>query len=165
MSTNINGIVEVVTFNDVAVSAAQDLFSILTPAGHRIQILDIDIGQYSDAGDAAAELLSIKIIRGHTTVGSGGGAATPASWRPWAPASGVTARINDTTVAADGTAVTLLSTSFNVAAGFVYRPPVNDREGLFINNSTRVVVRISAPADALTMSGTFKYKAINLLAP
>jgi hypothetical protein len=37
------------------------------------------LGQYSDAGDASAEMLSVLVMRGHTTSGSGGSSATPAN--------------------------------------------------------------------------------------
>ncbi len=42
-------------FSAVAISAAQDLFEIVAPSDSRIRLLEIDIGQYSDFGDAAEE--------------------------------------------------------------------------------------------------------------
>lgn len=63
------------TFSAVAVSAAQDLFEIVAPNTSRVAIRSISLGQYSDAGDAQAEMLSVPLIRGYTT--SGGTSVTP----------------------------------------------------------------------------------------
>lgn len=142
-----------VTFNAVAVSAAQDLFEI-TPADDKpCEIVSMHIGQYSDAGDAAAELLGIQIIRGFTTSGSGGSAATPAALDPGSASAGFTAEVNNTTVANTGTTTTLHSDAFNVQAGYNYIPPLDARPKVNQGNTT-LVVRITAPADALTMNGT-----------
>ena len=59
------------SFSAVAVSAAQDVFELVAPSTSRVAIRSISLGQYSDAGDAAAELLSVLIMRGHTTSGPG----------------------------------------------------------------------------------------------
>lgn len=148
-----NGRTYAVTFNAVAVSAAQDLFEI-TPADDKpCEIVSLSIGQYSDAGDAAAELLSIQIIRGFTASGSGGSSATPTPMGPGSAAAGFSAEVNNTTVANTGTTTTLLSDAFNVQAGYNYIPPLDARPVVGQGNTT-LVVRITAPADALTMNGT-----------
>ena len=51
-------------FGAVAVSAAQDLFSLLVGADEPIHLLGCVISQSSDVGDSAEEGLLIKIIRG-----------------------------------------------------------------------------------------------------
>ena len=148
-----NGRTYIVTFNAVAVSAAQDLFEI-TPADDKpVEIVSLNIGQYSDAGDAASELLGIQIIRGFTTSGSGGSAATPAALNSNGAAAGFTAEVNNTTLANTGTTTTLLSDAFNVQAGYSYIPPLDARPVIGQGNTT-AVIRITAPADALTMNGT-----------
>lgn len=148
-----NGRTYSVIFNAVAVSAAQDLFEI-TPADDKpCEIVSLSIGQYSDAGDAASELLGIQIIRGHTTTGSGGSAPTPVPLNPNAAAAGFTAEVNNTTIASAGTTTVLHSDAFNVQAGYNYIPPLDARPVVGQGNTT-LVVRITAPADALTMNGT-----------
>lgn len=148
-----NGRTYSVIFNAVAVSAAQDLFEI-TPADDKpCEIVSLSIGQYSDAGDAASELLGIQIIRGHTTTGSGGSAPTPVPLNPNAAAAGFTAEVNNTTIASAGTTTVLHSDAFNVQAGYSYIPPLDARPVVGQGNTT-LVVRITAPADALTMNGT-----------
>lgn len=142
-----------VSFSAVAVSAAQDLFEI-TPADDKpVEIVGIELGQTSDAGDAADELLQLQIIRGHTTSGSGGSAATPVPKDPADTAAGFAAEVNNTTIASVGTTTTPHSTAFNVRAGYINWFPEGDRIKANQGNTT-LVVRLSAPADALTMNGT-----------
>lgn len=142
-----------VTFSAVSVAAAQDLFE-LTPADDRpIEIVGIELGQTSDFGDAQDEQLQISIIRGFTTSGSGGTAATPAPLSPLDIAAGFTAEVNNTTVANTGTSATLHAGVWNVRAGYINWFPEGMRPAATQANST-LVVRQTAPADAITMSGT-----------
>ncbi len=142
-----------VTFSAVAVSAAQDLFEI-TPADDKpVEIVGIELGQSSDAGDAMDELLQISIIRGHATSGSGGSAPTPAPMGTADAAAGFTAEVNNTTIASTGTAVTLHTGCWNVRAGYINWFPEGMRPTASQGNTT-IVVRQTAPADAITMSGT-----------
>lgn len=142
-----------VSFDGVAVSAAQDLFE-LTPADDKpIEIVGLFIAQTSDVGDAQDEILKYTIIRGYTTSGSGGSAPTPVALLPADTAAGFTAEVNNTTVANTGTAVTLHNDAFNVRAGLQLWFPPEARPSASQANTT-IVVRIPAPADALTMSGT-----------
>jgi len=148
-----NGRTYTVIFSAVAVSAAQDLFEI-TPADDRpIEILGLSLGQTSDTGDAQDEQLQISIIRGHTTSGSGGTAPTPGALNPLDAAAGFTAEVNNTTVASAGTTVTLHTDAWNVRAGYtVWWPP--EARPVATQGNTTIVVRQTAPADAITMSGT-----------
>ena len=56
-------------FSAVAVSAAQDLFEIVAPSDAIVKIHNIRLGQTSDVGDAAEEILLIKLNSGATTSG------------------------------------------------------------------------------------------------
>lgn len=148
-----NGRTYAVTFNAVAVTAASDLFE-LTPADDKpIEIVGIELGQYTDAGDAQDELLGLQIIRGFTSSGSGGSSATPTPISPNAAAAGFTAEVNNTTLANTGTTTTLLSTAFNVRAGYINYFPIDARPGAGQGNTT-IVVRMTAPADSITLNGT-----------
>jgi len=144
-----------VTFEAVAVTAAQDFFE-LTPADDKpLLIHGIYLAQSSDVGDANDELLRVTIKRGYTSSGSGGSAATPAPLQSSAGvAAGFAAEVNNTTVASTGTAVTLHADTFNVRAGWVYIPTPEARPGVSQANTTLVVRLEAAPADQLTMSGT-----------
>lgn len=142
-----------VTFSAVSVAAAQDLFEI-TPADDKpVEIVGIELGQTSDAGDAADEVLQISIIRGHATSGSGGSAPTPAPLNPNDAAAGFTSEVNNTTIASTGTAVTLQTGCWNVRAGYINWFPDGARPTASQGNTT-IVVRQTTPADAITMSGT-----------
>ncbi len=142
-----------VIFSAVAVSAAQDLFE-LTPADDKpVEIVGIELGQSSDSADAQDEQLQISIIRGFTASGSGGSSATPAPLSPADTAAGFAAEVNNTTVANTGTGVTLHTGCWNVRAGYINWFPEGARPAAGQGNTT-IVVRQTAPADAVTMSGT-----------
>ena len=148
------------SFSAVSVSAAQDLFELVPATGKPIAIHEIRIGQSSDAGDAQDEMLQVSIIRGNATTGSGGtGSLTPVNMSQNDGACGITdAEINNTTVASTGTPVTLITDCFNVRSGWLYVPtPICQP---VIAAATRVCVRITAPADAVTMSGTIVFEEL-----
>jgi hypothetical protein len=154
------------TFSAVAVTAAQDVFEITAPTTSRVRIREIRLGQYSDAGDAQAELLSVLIISGYTVSGSGGSTVTPANveQHSGAPTASSVVEANNTTVANTGTAVTHLADVWNTSAGWLYIPALPDLragqrgEGIWLPPSRRLVVRITAPADSLTMNGTMVFE-------
>lgn len=143
-----------VSFEAVAVTAAQDLFEITPGDDHPVILLGMTIDQSSDVGDAAEEMLRYKVIRGHATGGSGGSAPTPRPMDPGDAAAGFTAEVNNTTIASAGTAVDLAAGAFNIRSGLaVFWPPElcpMANQG----NGTIVVRLMAAPADSLTMSGT-----------
>lgn len=154
-------------FEGVAVTAAQDLFSLLTDATSRIALCRVEIGQYSDVGDAASEILPIRFRTGATVAGSVGTAVTPRNTAPWSRLSTVTVRANDTTQAGTGTIVTRYASVWNVQAGFVYAPKWDARTGyderIRVDISTRLVIDSpGAPADSLTMSGTVWFQELGL---
>lgn len=158
-----------VSFAGVAVSAAQDLFALLAHATSRVAICRIEVMQYSDAGDAASEILAYSLKRGATTVGSGGEAGVVVNVKGFtgARAAVTTARINDTTQAADGSPATVIAGAFNIQAGLLYAPRYGGRhdldERIVIEAGQRFVVSLdSAPADELTTSGTIIFEEIGL---
>lgn len=146
-----------VVFRAVAVTAVQDFFE-LNPASNKpIRLARIQIGQYSDFGDAQDELLSVSVFRvpATATSGSGGTSPTPQLVGATGQAAGFTAKVNNTTVA----------TTSGTLAELCAIPPFNVRSGLDLPlepefrfeavNATLLVVRLNiAPADSLTMNGT-----------
>lgn len=144
-----------VTFENVAVTAAQDFFEISPADDKPVLIHAIYLSQSTDVGDAAEEMLRVTIKRGHTTSGSGGSAPTPAPLGSSAgAAAGFTAEVNNTTIASAGTAVDLHAEAFNIRAGLAYIPTPEARPGASQANTTLVVRLMAAPADSLSMSGT-----------
>lgn len=151
------GAVYVSSFSAIAVTVAQDVFELNIHSTCKNAFLrEIRLGQYSDAGDSAAEMLSVRILKGYTVSGSGGaaGVVSPIDARSAAGVS--TVEINNTTVANTGTAITLCADSFNIQGGWLYQPGPSDRPRLVA--SDRLVVRITAPTDALTMNGTIIFE-------
>lgn len=149
-----------VPFSAVSVSAAQDLFEVLAASGKPFFLHEIVIAQASDYGDAQAEGLSILIKRatGSYTSGSGGSTVTPAKHLTNDAAAGPTAKLNNTSQAATGSGAltTIRADAFNVQAGYQYMPTPEQR--LFFLPAEAVVVSITAPTDAVTMSGTLVFE-------
>lgn len=143
-----------VTFENVTVSAAQDFFEISPADDKPVRLLGLLLSQSSDKGDTEEELLRVKVIRGHSTGGSGGTAPTPVPVSPNDAAAGFTSEVNNTTIASVGTAVDLLAHQFNIRAGleFYWTPETAPKANQ--GNTTIVVRLMAAPADALTMAGT-----------
>jgi hypothetical protein len=143
-------------FEEVAVTAVQDLFELIAPADSAVVIHAVHISQSSDAGDSASEQLHILMHRG-TATGSGGSSVTPSPLNVGDAAFGGTVEANNTTQSVEGTL--LHSEAFNVMAGLavIWTPetrPVISPSGLFI------VELQTEPADSLTMSGTMYFEEI-----
>lgn len=149
----------VCTFENVAVTAAQDFFE-LSPADDKPVIIHACyLSQSTELGDAAEEQLRLEIIRGYTTSGSGGGSFTPVPLQSSAgSAAGAACEINNTTVANTGTAAVLHAETFNVRSGWVYIPTPETRPGASQANTTIVVRLMANPADSVTMSGTLLFE-------
>lgn len=141
------------TFEDVAVSAVQDLFELNAPSDATVTLHFIVIGQESDVD---SEMLSVTIERA-TNGGSGGSSPTARPLEVGSPAFGGTVEANNTTQA---TGLTQLhSDAFNVLAGWQYRPTPEER--IVLSPSGRIVLTLNdAPGDALTMSGTIIFEEV-----
>lgn len=143
-----------VAFSAVAVTAAVDLFEIRPASNKPVEIMGLFIGQSSDVGDAAAELLAYTVIRGFTTTGSGGATPTPTPLNQSDSAAGFSAETCNTTVATTGTTAVLHADTFHVAAGEKLWLPEGCEWELSAAATSLVVRLAAAPADSLTMSAT-----------
>lgn len=143
-------------FEEVAVTAAQDLFEIVAPADSAVVVHGFGVSQSSDAGDAASEQLNILVHRGSTS-GSAGSTPTPAPLSVGDAAFGGTVEANNTTQSTEGTQ--LWAECFNVMAGLsVWFPP---EARPVISPSGRLIIELqTAPADSLTMSGWVVFEEI-----
>jgi hypothetical protein len=143
-------------FEEVAVTAAQDLFEVVAPADATLKIRSVTITQSSDAGDAQAEMLPILIHEG-TATGSGGSAVTPSPLSPGDAAFGGTVEANNTTQSVEGTFIH--AEAFNVQIGFYYLPPPENQ--FEVSPSQLFIVELqAAPADSLTVNGTVVFEEI-----
>jgi hypothetical protein len=138
----------------VAVTAAVDVVE-LTPGDDKpVQVFGLFMGQSSDVGDAAEEILRYRVIRGHTTGGSGGAAPTPRPLDRSGPAAGFAAETNNTTVASLGTTHNLHSDTFNIRVGEKFWWPEGSEPEASQGDTTLLVRLMAAPIDSLTMSTT-----------
>src|SRR5882762_9725805 len=96
----------VVSFENVTVSAAQDLLSVKGTTGKVIRLISVKVGATNTTLVTAKSLqLRVQFLPATVTAGSGGGTATPRLLDPGDSAAAATARINDTTPAtSSGTA-------------------------------------------------------------
>lgn len=151
----------VVTFFEVIIAAANgdhDLFNFTAATNKPIRIARLDLFNKSDYGDVNDEGVSIRIIRGNTTNGSGGATPTPIPFEPDDTTTpGFVARTCDTVIASAGTAQELYTAGFNVRSGMTEILP-----DLFRCATTatagKLCVRLGngtvGVADDMTMSGT-----------
>lgn len=146
-------------FTDVAVSAIQDLFEVVAPADAIVKVHSLHLGQKSDVGDSAEEILSVQLTSGHTTSGSGGSSVTPVPVELGDAAFGGTCEANNTTQAQDGTIVVNESWHWNIRGPFdrIWTPETRP----VLSPSRRMCVELPvAPADEITMSGTITFEEI-----
>ena len=147
-------------FADVAVTAAQDLFSLLVGDDEPIHLLGCIISQNTDVGDAEAESLTIKIIRGWGTVGSGGTAPTPNNLDGKGGAATTTVRANDTTEASAGSPLDMHSECWNIAVPWIYMPIPELRIRVDQGDDLLSVSLITVPNDSITVSGVIYWEEI-----
>lgn len=142
-----------VQFNNVSITAVQDLIALYCGASMALELHGMVIGQVS--GTTVANLrISVKRLPATVTSGAAGNAATPRKAMRGDAAATATARINDTTQATtSGTAETLLSDIYNTVNGYQFFWPPDDRP-TFGPNEAAVFSLDQAPASGMTMSGT-----------
>lgn len=141
-----------------AKTAETDIFEIVAPADCIVAITSLYIGQSTDFGDAAAEGLKIQFIKGYATTGSGGNTVTPTKLQTGFAAAGSTVESHNTTIASTGSPLTVHEDNFNVQIGYQWRPAPN--EYIILSPSERLVIRIPAPADSITIAGTLNFTEI-----
>ena len=144
------------TFDQVAVTVAQDLFEINAPADAAVIVHGFEISQSSEFGDAADEQLILLVHRASTS-GSAGSTPTAAPMEVGDAAFGGTVEANNTTQGTEGTQIH--AASFNVRAGYVQWWTPETRP--VISPSGRLVIELQvAPADSVTMDGVVYFEEI-----
>ena len=155
------GQVYTASFTGVAVSAAQDLFEILAPADAIIIPLSAHFGQSSDYGDAQAEGLRIRWVRGEGATTGNGTTITPAPHMAGFAASGCTVKRNGTSImtVGGGSLTRLRPEGFNAQVGYFYQPTPEERFAVSSNDRLTLEL-IDAPNDELTAEGFVTYMEI-----
>lgn len=139
---------------------AIDLWCVTGSSLCRTIVREIVFGQYSDAGDAQAEMASIVFMTGSTASSSGGSAITGLNINRYSTAQTPTANASvvgpSTTLASTTSATVIRAETFNVMAGYRYYPV--PAEQIVLGRSQRFVVRIAGAStafnDPLTVNGT-----------
>lgn len=140
-------------FEEVTVSAIQDLFELVAAADSVVIVHSLEISQSSDTD---SEMLNLIIHRGSTS-GSGGSSVTPTPLQVGAQAFGGTCEANNTSQSTEG--AILHAACFNVLNGYLWTPTPECRPVL--SPSGRLIVELqTAPGDALTMSGTLVFEEL-----
>ena len=124
----------------------------LTPADDvPIQLISVDLGQGTDLSDANEEELAVTVVRGHTTSGSGGASATPVPSDHRDAAAVTTAEIMNTTIASVAGTI-MRNKPWYIRGPFLWVPVPEERPRADQGNTT-LVIRCSAPGDAVTVHG------------
>jgi hypothetical protein len=145
-----------VSMDNVAVSAAQDLFTLLCSSTVPIEIHSVNLDQKTLTAWEAKDI-TFKRVPAAVSV-TGGTATTPRAMTPNDSAAAVSATINNTTLAtSSGTVVTLLATEFNFLNGFYWSPAGQD-DRIIIAPSQAFCVRLgTAPSGAMNVSGSVTF--------
>jgi len=134
-------------------SANVDLAEITAASTKPLVILGFDIGQTSDVGDSAEEIIALVLKHGTsaTTSGSGGSSSTPVNADTTGGSASFTAEQGNATKMSGGTITTHATHHWNV------RMPLNVRytqeEQVLIGASARATLEIPAATDSLTIAG------------
>lgn len=137
-----------------AITVAADLVALVAADDIPIKIRAIRVWQTSDVGDAQAEILTLNLVRGNTTAGSGGAAGTQVPVDPKDAAASFTSRVGDTTAASVGTPVTVYSTGWPVGSAFEIVFPDNEMRRTDQGVGFLVLRLGGAPADSLTIGAS-----------
>lgn len=147
-----------VTFDNVSVTAATDLFHLTVTADSPVELFGMTVSQVgtADVGDAQEELLRIGLHRA-VTGGSGGTAATENAWTNARNPTAATAILtNNTTASTSGTLLEIIP--FNVRIPLMWFP-IPELRPWFDSSDDPVAMRLlGAPADAITLSGTIWWR-------
>jgi hypothetical protein len=142
-----------VTLTPTAIAAATtDLIALASADDIPIKIRAIRWWQTSDVGDAQDEVITLQLVRGNTSAGSGGATFTPLPKNPKDAAASFTARVGDTTAASAGTATIPYQTGVNVRAPFEMVFPEDMMVGTDQGTGFLVLRLGAAPADSLTLA-------------
>ena len=145
----------VCTFENVAVTAAQDFFEINPADDKPIAIAGVTLSQTTDFGDAAEEGLRVSLCRLTATVTSGNGTAfTPFPLSTTDAAAGFAAEVNGTTLATTSGSLQILQPlnwNVRVPLEFFWPPDLRPQA----KQGEAIVFRLSgAPADSITVAGS-----------
>lgn len=134
-----------------AVTAAFDALEVTLATGVG-KFERVHLWQLTDLGDAQEEVLRVEFIRGHATSGSGGQTTVIIPTNAYDAAATLAAEVMNTTVASTGSPVSLAPQGWNIRIPLDY--PIPPLQELAIRTTSRMVVRVGAPADSITANAS-----------
>jgi hypothetical protein len=145
-----------------SVSVAIDLAELNAATSQMVRLIEIRFSQTSDAGDAQEEQLPVSLVTGHTTSGSGGNASVTPEPELGDSAWGGTCETFNTTQATAGTTATKVLGIWNVRTEFIWNPTPRGEVpgGIWLPYNGRSVIRVPAPADALSIIGEVQFGVV-----
>jgi len=159
------GRVYTVSFTNVAITAAIDLFEIVPATNIPVRILGFRIEQRNRLSDANEDQIPIAWVRGNTTTGSGGTAATAAAGtlKPKDErdaAASFTAATCNTTQATTTTPATTWNGGWNTR-GNVYEVFTEKQQPRCDAGQSRICLRmLKAPTASTTVDGSVDVEEI-----
>lgn len=148
-------------FSAQAITTATDLHE-LTPAADRpIIVMGLVVGQTTDLGDAAEEVLMIGVYR-DATAGSGGTAATEYTYSNTAAAATATCAVRQLgTASTGGTLIDIIPWNIRVPLMWFPIPEMRPKfSNIAAEGPTSTFRLIAAPADSLTVSSVIYWTEI-----
>lgn len=144
---------------EISSAALIDIVTLTGSAASIGIIHRVSIGQFSEAGDAEAEMQAVSIGR-YTTVGSGGVANSTSSLVPSERAPDLGSRRGDTTVAT--LSAVLVNDAWNLQAGWLYLPTPDERVIVPAVAAEGIYVRTGPFADTVSMGCTIIWEEIRV---
>jgi hypothetical protein len=148
-------------FSAQAVTTATDLFEITPAADRAVVIYGLSVGQTTDLGDAAEEVLMIGVYR-DATAGSGGTANTEYIYNNHSVgATNTTATRSLGTASTGGTLIDIIPWNIRIPLLWIPVPEMRLKfTNLAAEGPTSTFRLIAAPADSLTVSATLYWTEI-----
>jgi len=148
-------------FSAQAVTTATDLHEITPVVDRPVVIYGLTVGQTTDLGDAAEEVLMIGVYR-DATAGSGGTAATEYVYNNTAVTTTITAAVRQLgTASTGGTLIDIIP--WNIRSPLFWFPIPELRpkfSNIAAEGPTSTFRLIAAPADSITISSTLYWTEI-----
>lgn len=154
-------------FSSVAAttSGGSDLFQITAPSNSRVEICEFEVAQLSTAPGS----ITLQLIRGSTTSGSGGTSPVPSRAAAWGATAGSSVMANNTTLASSAGTEILHSSALTPAEPLYVSRAWDGADGrrsqserFYLEAGQRCVLRASTPSTAVSLSGTLKFREIGL---
>lgn len=142
-------------FDNLSITTATDLFHLTLSANKGVVPVEMTLGNFSDLGDAAEEVLRIGVYRG-VTGGSGGTALTEVMADANNTSTiGTAVLANNTTISTGGTLLDVIP--WNIRVPLLYAPVPEARIPFHAGTGPIAFRLLAAPADAISVSGTIKF--------